>query len=111
MDAMTPEFVSGVEQGVAAVRARIAALREEIRRLEASIGIGSEPESRPAPRMNPRPRLPGGNPVPPPPPSDRETERAIMETKMRTNQPTGAPSDIQALRELLRQGPGVASAR
>lgn len=145
MDAMTPEFVSGVEQGVAAVRARIAALREEIRRLEAS--IGGEPDystpkppaadarallpDRPARRVDDLQRARderqhaldsnarqlaafrrlGYGAVPPPPASDRETERAITETKIRTNQPTGAPSDIQALRELLRQGPGVASAR
>lgn len=108
---MTPEFVTGVEQGVAAVRARIAALREEIRRLEASIGIGSEPEARPAPRMDPRPRLPGGNPAPPPTPGDRDADRAIMETKVRTNQPTGGPADIQALRALLMKGAGVASAK
>lgn len=138
MDEVTPEFVQGVQSGVAAVKARIAALRAEIARLEASIGGEPDYSTPKPPAADARARLPdrpglladelqhardanarqlaafrrlGYGAVPPPPAGEREMDRAIMETKMRTNQPTGAPTDIQALRALMRQGPGVASAR
>ena len=99
MDAVNPNNAPAVSpELVASVQERIAALRAEIARLEqlihpATKGVPASPTQ--APRPTPR--------------DFAAADKAITETKVRTNQPTGSPSDIQALRELMRKGPGVAS--
>lgn len=135
MDAMTPEFVTGVEQGVAAVKARIAALREEIRRLEASIGVGGDVAA--VPQQPKRPAGPTAVTA-----GDPRLEQAIRERELAQRRarelglsasnaaagermrsaplpnipsPIGprppAAEDIAGLRELLLKGTGVASAK
>jgi hypothetical protein len=101
MDAMSPS-AAGSPDFVASVQERIAALRAEIAQLEQLIRPSASPQRPPA---RPTPR----GAVRPLPPDFAAADRAITETKVRTNQPTGSPSDIQALRELMRKGPGVAS--